>query len=685
MKRKVTVDRLIESGLTEAEAREFSVVANNLLQSQPPEQCWRALSRECLRPDHPFALHCYLHDVTFSDWDSTEKGPVPAWFPEEGEVRKTNIFSLMGELSFSSYEAFYAWSAKNREAFWDRMIRRLGIRLKQSYSQVLDLSRGEEKPRWLVDAKLNVADSCFNGDPRSVAIIYQRAAEPISRMTYGELERLTNRVANGLLEAGFGPGDRIAIAMTMTAESVAIYLGIVKAGCVVVSIADSFAPGEIKIRLDIAEAKGIFTQDVIYRGEKRLPMYSKIVSAEAPKAIVLPWAEGNVCVDLRKGDETWQTFLSEKDRFESVPCDPHGHMNILFSSGTTGEPKAIPWKHTTPIKSATDGHLHHDIQPGDVVAWPTNMGWMMGPWLTYASLINRGTMALYYGPPTGREFGVFVQDAKVNMLGLFPSLVRVWRYSDCMKGLDWRCIKTFSSTGECSNAEDYFFLMSLAGYRPVIEYCGGTELGGGYIAGTLLQPASPATFTTPALGLSFEILDEAGKPARAGELFIVPPAIGLSTELLNRDHHEVYFEGVPRGPKGELLRRHGDDMEKLPKGYYTALGRADDTMNLGGIKVGSTEIERVLDNLDTISETAATAVSPPGGGPSLLVVYAIPVPGTEVNPVELKKEMQKMIKTDLNPLFKIHDVVLVSALPRTASNKVMRRELRSRYERQLHK
>ena len=679
MKKQVTADRLIECGLAEGESGKLASAINDLLKNYPAEECWGHVTRSLLKPDHPFPVHLYLHEVTFSDWHPNEQGPVPAWFPGQEDVTGANVFKLMGELGFTSYDAFYAWSAREREAFWAEVTRRLGIRFKREYTDVVDLSRGLEKPRWFVNGKLNIADSCFSADGDSTAIIYQQEDGPLSRMTYGELHRLSNRVANGLMEAGFRPGDRIAIDMTMTAESVAIYLGIVKAGCVAVSIADSFAPGEIKVRIDISEAKGIFTQDVIYRGSKKLPMYSKVVSANAPKAIVLPWADGDVAVDLRKGDDSWAAFLSDKDAFESVPCDPHGHMNILFSSGTTGEPKAIPWKHVTPIKSASDGHLHHDIHPGDVVAWPTNMGWMMGPWLTYASLINRGTMALYYGPPTGKAFGAFVQDAKVSMLGVFPSLVRVWRHSDCMKGLDWTCIKTFSSTGECSNAEDYFFLMSLAGYRPVIEYCGGTELGGGYIAGTVLQPSSPATFTTPALGLSFEILDDEGKPGNEGELFIVPPSIGLSTELLNRDHHEVYYEGLPRGPKGELLRRHGDDMEKLPRGYYRATGRADDTMNLGGIKVGSTEIERVLDALDEVVETAAIAVSPAGGGPSNLVIYAVLVPGVEVDKTALTAAMKKSIKEQLNPLFKIHDVVTVSALPRTASNKVMRRELRAEY------
>ena len=107
------------------------------------------------------------------------------------------------------------------------------------------------------------------------------------------------------------------------------------------------------------------------------------------------------------------------------------------------------------------------------------------------------------------------------MLGVVPSLVAAWRNTDCMKGLDWRSIKAFSSTGECSNAEDMLFLMSLAGYRPIIEYCGGTEIGGGFITGTVVRPAAPATFSTPALGLDFVILDEKGQETDDGELIYV--------------------------------------------------------------------------------------------------------------------------------------------------------------------
>jgi acetyl-CoA synthetase len=337
----------------------------------------------------------------------------------------------------------------------------------------------------------------------------------------------------------------------------------------------------------------------------------------------------------------------------------------------------------TPMKCAMDGHFHQDIHAADVVAWPTNIGWMMGPWLIYAALMNGAAMALYEGIAGGEGFVRFVQDVGVTMLGVVPSLVRSWLGLDAMEDVDWSRIRLFSSTGEPSSQREYLWLMSRTGYRaPVIEYCGGTEIGGGYITGTPVQPASPATFTTPALGIDFVVLDPESRPVAEGEMgeaFLIPPSIGLSQGLLNRDrdHDEVYHAGCPVGPQGEVLRRHGDQLARLHRGFYAAEGRADDTMNLGGIKVSSLELERLLDSHDSVRESAAVAVRPEGGGPEKLVVYAVVMPETDA--VELVSELGAMLTSQINPLFKIHDLVIIDALPRTASNKLMRRTLRARY------
>jgi acetyl-CoA synthetase len=218
--------------------------------------------------------------------------------------------------------------------------------------------------------------------------------------------------------------------------------------------------------------------------------------------------------------------------------------------------------------------------------------------------------------------------------------------------------------------------MKLAGNRPMIEYCGGTEIGGAYVTSTVVQPCIPSTFTTPALGLDFVLLDEDRQPADKGEVFIEGPSIGLSNRLLNGNHDAIYYRDTPMAKSGIPLRRHGDELQALGGGYFRVAGRSDDTMNLGGIKVGCAEIERVLNPLPGIQETAAVAVAPRGGGPSRLIVFVVPAPGSGASAEELKPIFQRAISTQLNPLFHVHDVRIAQTLPRTASNKIMRRELR---------
>ncbi|WP_346293366.1 AMP-binding protein [Sphaerothrix gracilis] len=676
MVKQLSLEALVQCGLTPETAAPLRLQINPWLTALSPTECWQRLTQEILRPDQPWALHQRLYDLVYADWDARQ-GPPPAWIPTQTEIERTNIATLMRAVPVQSYPELHAWSVQQRDQFWQQMVQRLGIHFQQPYSQILDLSRGVESPVWLVDARLNIAESCFQAAADAPAILFQPEEGALAVVSYGELRSLAHRVANGLVEAGLQPGDAIALDLPMTVEAVAIYLGIILAGGTVVAIADSFAPEEIATRLRLAPAKAIFTQDFIRRGGKCLPLYDRVIEANGPSAVVIASEPGSA-PKLRAGDRLWSDFLSPSDRFSAVPASPCAPIHILFSSGTTGAPKAIPWTHTTPIKCAADGHLHQDIHPGDVVAWPTNLGWMMGPWLIYASLINRAAIALYEGAPTTRAFGQFVEAAHVTMLGVVPSLVSAWQTSGCLQGLDWHRIKAFSSTGECSNPHDMLFLMSRAGYRPVIEYCGGTEIGGGYVTGTLVQPAAPATFTTPALGLDLVILNADHQPATQGEVFIVPPSIGLSTALLNRDHHQVYFANTPSLPTLKL-RRHGDQMERLANGYYRAWGRVDDTMNLAGIKVSAVEIEQVLNAVPGVRETAAIAVSPSDGGPSQLVIYAVLTSENKVASSNLQATLQTAIRQHLNPLFKIHALRVVAALPRTASNKVMRRLLRRQF------
>lgn len=597
------------------------------------------------------------------------------WKPTKENKKSSNISKLMLKHQFTSYKELWSWSVDNKEDFWQDTVEFLNINQAKKYNQILNVDEGVTQAKWLFGAQLNIVDSCFQNDDNATAIVFQKPNKSVQKITQKELELLVNKIANSFVNTDVQKGDTIAIDLPMTLECVAIYLAAIKAGIKVATIVDSFTVNEIKVRLDLTKPKVVFTQDYLVRAGKSFPLYEKVVDAEAQQIVVINTIK-NKDFSIRDNDLFWDDFLSDNSNFISVKQSPQDCITILFSSGTTSEPKAIPWNHTTAIKAASDGFYHQNIQQNDVVCWPTNLGWMMGPWLIFAALINKAAIGLYYDAPLSADFGAFVQNAKVTMLGVIPSIVKHWKNSACMETLDWNAIKNYSSTGEVSNPTEMEYLMKLANNKPVIEYCGGTEIGGGYVTSTVVQENLPSTFSTKVLGTDFVLLGDDHQETKKGEVFLIPPIMGLSTELLNKNHQEIYYDDTPE--YHQVLRRHGDELHQLENGYFKILGRVDDAMNLGGIKVSATQIEEAVNQLEFVLESAAIAVAPKDGGPAKLVVFYVENNNIKVDEGFLKAA-QKIVKTQLNPLFKVSDLVKIDVLPRTASNKVMRRTLRDSY------
>ncbi|XAR51262.1 Acetate--CoA ligase [Bertholletia excelsa] len=668
-------------------------------------ETWRRISKDLLHPDLPFSLHQMMYYGCYRDF-----GPdPPAWMPDPENVLSTNVGQLLEKHGeeilgsrykdpMSSFRDLQEFSVSNPEVYWKCVLDELCISFSVPPRCILQEDPSSPGGQWLPGAHLSCVKNCLSVNNKrtldDIMVIWRDEGEdelPVKRMTLMELRIEVWLVAYALETLGLDKGSAIAIDMPMDVNSVVIYLAIILAGYVVVSIADSFAPSEIATRLRISEAKAIFTQDYIIRGDKRIPLYSRVIDAQSPVAIVIPSRGSSLGMKLREDDISWHEFLEKVNHFRglefvAVEKPVESYTNILFSSGTTGEPKAIPWAHVTALKAAADAWCHTDIQKGDVVAWPTNLGWMMGPWLVFASLLNGASMALYNGSPLGTGFAKFVQDAKITMLGVIPSIVRTWKATNCTASYDWSTIRCFGSSGEASSADEYLWLMGRGRYKPVIEYCGGTEIGGAFVSGSLLQPQSLAAFSTPVMGCSLFIIGNDGIPLPpnvpgVGELALGPLMFGASTTLLNADHYNVYFKGMPTW-NGKVLRRHGDVFELTAQGYYRAHGRADDTMNLGGIKVSSVEIERICNGVDDrILETAAIGVPTRGGGPERLVIAVVFEKSSDlsVDLSKLKMSFNSALQSKLNPLFKVFHVAPVSSLPRTASNKVMRRVLRQQF------
>lgn len=716
-------DEVIAAGLSGEEADNLVKVLEDLcsrfadVSSGAPAEVWReVVARKLLKPHHPHALHQLVYYTLYSPhhWDSSLLGSPLYWFPSPYESRNTNLGRLMEAHGprllgksykdpISSFSTFYNFFLHNPEIYWSLILKELSIWFREPPRRILD-ETDKSKPggTWFPGAVLNISECCLvpTSHPRkmdnSLAIVWREEGAddlPVSQLTLKQLRQQVMLVANSL-DATFAKDDIIAIDMPMTVSAVIIYLAVILSGRIVVTIADSFAAKEIATRLRISKAKGIFTQDSILRGGRSFPLYSRVLEAAPYIAIVVPAVGQSVDVSLRKQDISWKDFLARGSKLTS----PHDYSpvyqpgdsitHILFSSGTTGDPKAVPWTQLSPIQAAADAWAHSDVHVGDVMCWPTNLGWVVGPIVLYGCFLSGATLALYHGSPLGRGFGKFVQDARVTFLGTVPSLVKTWKNTHCMDGLDWTSIRAFASSGEASNVDDDLWLSSMAYYKPIIECCGGTELAGSYLQGSLLQPQAFGTFSTPTMSTGFVILDDHGNPYPEdqpceGEVALFPLFPGATDRLLNADHDEVYFKGMPVY-KGMRLRRHGDIVKRSVRGYYLVQGRADDTMNLGGIKTSSIEIERVCNQSDdSVLETAAVGAAPPQGGPEMLVVFVILKEGLNADPEKLRMLFSKAIQRSLNPLFKVSLVKILLEFPRTVTGKLLRRVLRDQIKQEL--
>ncbi|XP_024399101.1 probable CoA ligase CCL12 isoform X2 [Physcomitrium patens] len=662
----VTKQHLLKAGLSPPEADVFfdqlRVILFETLQSKP--RTWQRISQELLQPEQPFPLHQLMYYSTYRDWDTTTLGPPLGWIPTPEIARQSNLGRLLerkgqdilGEKYRSPTESLpelQRWSAEYPEKYFPLVWNTQSLVFHQQPRCFLDTSN-EADPGgvWVPGASLNVAESCLttkgSKNDSSIAILYRNEGEdgsPVSKVTLSQLRANASRVANALDALGFKRGDAIAIDMPMNVHAVTVYLGIILAGCIAACIPDSFVANEIAVRIRISKSKAIFTQDIIRRGGKELPLYSRVVEARAPLVIVIPSDGKSSCLRLRGGDMVWREFVtraehvSRPDEYKAVVQSIDSHTNILFSSGTTGEPKAIPWTQHAPLRCAADAWAHLDAREGDIICWPTNLGWVVGHLVLYAAFLNGATLALFNGSPLDQEFGKFVQDANISILGTVPSLVKTWKTSGCMANLDWSRIRIFSSTGESSSVDDDLWLSARGGYKPVLECCGGTELGSMYLAGSLVQPQAFATFST----------------------------LGMTIKAFILDYSSNSYP----------LRRHGDIFQRFHGAFYKAYGRSDDTMNLGGIKASAVEIEQICNKAhDSVQETAAVAVQPPGGGPDELLIAAVLKPGFNLSTKELQKFFHSSVVSNLNPLFKVKAVVVFPEFPRTPSNKLLRRVLR---------
>ncbi len=323
-----------------------------------------------------------------------------------------------------------------------------------------------------------------------------------------------------------------------------------------------------------------------------------------------------------------------------------------------------------------------DLHPGEVIYWITDMGWMMGPWLVFGSLILGGTLVIYDGAPDypgPDRLWSMVAKHSIQILGVSPTLIRsLIRYGEePVRRHDLSSLRCFASTGEPWNPDPWMWLFKTAGRGklPIINYSGGTEISGGIVMGNPILPLKPCAFSAPCPGIAADVFDENGLPVRnqVGELVIKAPWIGMTRGFWKdpERYEESYWS------RWKDIWVHGDFAAVDPDGMWYILGRSDDTIKVAGKRLGPAEVESILVNHPQVLEAAAIGVPDAIKG-SEVIVFCVLVKGCE-ECEELRNELRQMVANALGKPLAPREILFVSDLPKTRNAKVMRRIIRAAY------
>jgi acetyl-CoA synthetase len=616
------------------------------------------------------------------------------WEPSPEAIAKSRLKRFMDQHGIGTFVELLKRADEDIEWFWDAAIKDIDIAFYRHYDKVVDLSEGKAWAKWWIGGRMNIVQSCLDRhrDREStdkVAIIWEGEPGDVRKLTYGELDQQVCKLAGALRRLGVRPGDRVGIFMPMCPEVAVSVLATAKVGAVIIPLFSGYGAEAIASRLRDGEAKVLICADGFYRRGQVVPMKEMadkaLVSCPTVTRVIMhrrvvrevPWTHGR--------DNVWEVLLEdEPEHAPTHELDPEDPLMIIYTSGTTGKPKGTLHVHGGfPVKTAQDMAHGFDIGEDDTVFWYTDIGWMMGPWLIFGSLILGATMVLYEGTPdypAADRLWRMVADHQVTVLGVSPTLVRgLMTHGDEVPAHhDLTSLRILGGTGEPWNPDPFhWFFKSIGGGRiPVINYTGGTEISGGILCGNVITRLRPCSFAGPVPGIAADVVDPEGNSVRGevGELVIRNPWPGMTRGFWGDrqryiDTYWSRFEGV---------WVHGDWAYVDPEdGLWYVLGRSDDTIKVAGKRLGPAEVESVLVGHPSVAEAAAIGVPDELKGEAL-VCFVILRPNRQASDV-LAAELQDLVATALGKPLRPKAVHFVVDLPRTRNAKILRRVVKSVY------
>jgi acetyl-CoA synthetase len=619
------------------------------------------------------------------------------WHPSPQLIAQSNLQHFIDQHRLGSYEELMRKSTADIGWFWDSVLRDLDIQFYRPYERVLDLSRGKAWARWCIGGTMNIVHNLLDKHENSptdlkLAIKSETENGTSRALSYKELREEVNKVAAALRALGLGKGDAVGVFMPMVPEIVVAMLAIIKIGGIFLPLFSGFGAPAIASRLKDADAKALFTADGTYRRGNFCAMKSVAdeAAAQTPSLqylVVLgktgDWSVVTAPVAGGRPKKSLPVRIPAATAERTERTAAEDPMMIIYTSGTTGRPKGAVHTHCGfPVKAAQDMWQGLDLHPDETLFWMTDMGWMMGPWEVFGALLLGATMMLYDGAPDfpgPDRVWALCAEHKVTALGVSPTLIRALRRhgDQIVHRHDLSSLRKFASTGEPWNPDPWLWLFQNVGggKLPIINYSGGTEISGGIVMGNVLTPMKPCAFSGPLPGMAADVVDENGKSVRGkvGELVIRQPWIGM-TRGFWRDPERYVETYWSRWPETWV---HGDWAAIDEDGLWYILGRSDDTIKIGGKRVGPAEVESILVAHPEVGEAAAVGVPDSLKGEALLCFCVLK--GRADGGLELAGELKNNVARALGKALAPREVLFVGDLPKTRNAKTLRRLIRAAY------
>ena len=605
----------------------------------------------------------------------------PLWTPSQASIDAANMTHFIAQvnanqdLSINDYDALYQWSLDEKEQFWSELWDFCGI-IGSKGERILVGGEQIESAQWFPGARLNFAENLLRRQDDETAIFFRAEDQAEYSLSYRELYRQVASVAAWLKAQGLQPGDRVAAYLPNMPEAVVAMLAATSLGAVWTSTSPDFGEDSVIDRFGQTEPRFLFTADGYFYNGKKHPLAEKIRTIRAN----LPSLEQVVQINLAgfgiaADSLDWRDIIATPaGQIDFVPMQFNDPLYILYSSGTTGKPKCITHKvGGTLIQHLKEQKLHCDIRPGDRVFYFTTLGWMMWNWLVSA-LACEAALVLYDGSPfypDGEVLWRYADDIDMTLFGTSA------KYLDAMKNaklrplekFDLTALRTLASTGSVLAPESFDYVYeSIKQDICLASVSGGTDIVSCFVLGCPLLPVYRGEIQCRGLGMAIDVFDDDGNSMKdeKGELvctqtFPCQP-VYFWGDADGQKYHNAYFA------RFENIWHHGDYVRLTERNGIVIYGRSDATLNPGGVRIGTAEIYRHVEQIEEVVESIV--IGQDWDDDVRVVLFVVLQPGLVLDD-DLLGRIRNTVRIKCSPRHVPAKIIQVAEIPRTKSGKIV--------------